>query len=96
MKLLLIAALILSSTPALAKKRPIPPSPTSALSFATASMGTGALVTTGFIGFVAAIVGYDIWRRLNCTDPLHLGGPGFDSPIRPGDNVMIPQCGNRQ
>lgn len=57
------------------------------------SSATGAAVTGGFIGGVAMIVGYDWYRRLNCHDPLKLGGPGFDRPVLPTDNVFVnPKC----
>jgi len=61
----------------------------------TTSSSAGVAATGGFIGGVAILVGYDLYRRLNCHDPLKLGGPGFDRPVLPTDNVMIPQCRGR-
>jgi len=57
------------------------------------SGAAGAAATGGFIGFVAVLVGYDIYRRTTCNDFLGLGGPGFTTKITPASgNVMIPQC----
>src|SRR5262245_4931393 len=56
------------------------------------SGAAGAAATGGFIGVVAALVGYDLLRRTTCIgDTLGLGGPGFTTPITPASgNVMIP------
>src|SRR5262249_40322538 len=60
------------------------------------SVGTsataGVAATSGFLGFVAVLAGYDLLRRTTCSgDFLGLGGPGFGEPM-PNGNVMIPQC----
>ena len=56
----------------------------------SAAAGVGA--TSGFIGFVAILAGYDLLRRTTCIgDPWGLGGPGFTEKL-PNGNVMIPQC----
>ena len=52
----------------------------------------------GGVGFPAVIIGvasalglYDIVRRTTCSgDFLGLGGPGFNEPIRPNQNVLPP------
>jgi hypothetical protein len=77
---------------------PVMPPPQAAPPAVTPGGGTsgaaGAGAVTGFIGFVAVIVGYDLLRRTTCVgDFLGLGGPGFTTPITPvSGNVMIPQC----
>jgi hypothetical protein len=77
---------------------PVMPPPQAAPPAVTPGGGTsgaaGAGAVTGFIGFVAVIVGYDLLRRTTCVgDFLGLGGPGFTTPITPASgNVMIPQC----
>jgi hypothetical protein len=73
---------------------PPPPPPPPQISHGT-SGAAGAGAVTGFIGFVSAIVTYDLIRRTTCSgDFLGLGGPGFTTPITPASgNVMIPrQC----
>jgi hypothetical protein len=58
---------------------------------AGASSTAGAAATGGFIGFVALLVTYDIIRRTSCSgDFLHLGGPGFSTPITPGMSIISP------
>jgi hypothetical protein len=58
----------------------------------SSAFGAGAAATTGFLGFVAVLAGYDLLRRTTCSgDFLGLGGPGFGEPM-PNGNVMIPQC----
>jgi hypothetical protein len=57
------------------------------------SAAAGVAATGGFIGFVAVLAGYDLYRRTTCNDFLGLGGPGFTTKITPASgNVMIPQC----
>jgi hypothetical protein len=37
------------------------------------------------------LVSYDLIRRTTCAgDFLKFGGPGFDRPIKPTDNVLPP------
>jgi hypothetical protein len=51
----------------------------------------GAAATTGFVGFVGALVVYDIARRWTCMgDPLHLGGPGFSTRHNPASTIKPP------
>ena len=58
----------------------------------SSAFGAGAAATTGFLGFVAVLAGYDLLRRTTCIgDPWGLGGPGFGEKM-PNGNVMIPQC----
>lgn len=58
-----------------------------------AGAGAGAAGAGGFIGFVGFLALYDFVRRTSCVgDFLHLGGPGFSEPIKPGQNVLTPQC----
>src|SRR5262245_35203963 len=87
----LIGAVALTSVPASAFY--CPPKVVPIISTGT-SGAAGAAATGGFIGVVAAIVGYDLLRRTTCIgDPLGLGWPGFTTPITPASgNVMIPQC----
>jgi hypothetical protein len=60
---------------------------------ASASFGAGAAATTGFLGFVAVLAGYDLLRRTTCSgDFLGLGGPGFGEPMPKTGNIMTPQC----
>jgi hypothetical protein len=55
--------------------------------------GAGAAAAGGFIGFVGFLAIYDLIRRTTCSgDFLGMGGPGFSEPIRPGMNVLPPQC----
>jgi hypothetical protein len=57
------------------------------------SGGAGAAAAGGFIGFVGFLAIYDLIRRTTCSgDFLRMGGPGFTEPIRPGMNVLPPQC----
>ena len=45
------------------------------------------------VGIATALAAYDFARRAACVgDFFKLGGPGFDRPITPVDNVMKPQC----
>ncbi len=45
------------------------------------------------VGIATALATYDVVRRITCTgDFLRLGGPGFDRPIKPVDNVLPPRC----
>ncbi len=45
------------------------------------------------VGIATALAAYDFARRAACVgDFFKLGGPGFDRPIKPVDNVMKPQC----
>ncbi len=45
------------------------------------------------IGVVTALAAYDVVRRVSCAgDFFKLGGPGFDRPIKPVDNVLPPRC----
>src|SRR5262245_28900228 len=71
-----------------------PPPPSKVVPFTPGtSAGAGVAATGGFIGFVALLAGYDLYRRTTCNDFLRLGGPGFTMPITPASgNVMIPQC----
>jgi len=57
------------------------------------SSGPGPAGAGILIG-VASVLGlYDILRRTTCSgDFLGLGGPGFDEPIRPNQNVLPPRC----
>jgi hypothetical protein len=53
----------------------------------------GAAVVGGFLALVAALDLYDIIRRTTCSgDFLHLGGPGFTSPITPGMTILPVMC----
>jgi hypothetical protein len=73
---------------------PIPPKPVIVPPHlgTSSAFGAGAAATTGFLGFVAVLAGYDLLRRTTCSgDFLGLGGPGFGEPM-PNGNVMIPQC----
>jgi hypothetical protein len=55
-----------------------------------APSGSGAGVV---IGIATALAAYDVVRRVSCAgDFFKLGGPGFDRPIKPVDNVMTPRC----
>jgi hypothetical protein len=49
----------------------------------------------GFISLVGFLVVYDLIRRTTCSgDFLGFGGPGFDSPITAGQNILAPpRCG---
>jgi hypothetical protein len=62
--------------------------------------GAGAVggLATGIIGLATFLVVYDITRRTTCVgDWLHLGGPGFDSKITAGMNVLPPPaCGTHK
>jgi hypothetical protein len=45
------------------------------------------------VGIATALAAYDVVRRVSCAgDFFKLGGPGFDRPIKPVDNVLPPQC----
>jgi hypothetical protein len=56
------------------------------------SSAAGVAATSGFLGFVAVLAGYDLIRRTTCSgDFLGLGGPGFTEKM-PNGNVMVPQC----
>src|SRR5690349_4086618 len=60
---------------------PKPPVPVPNLGGSSA-FGAGAAATTGFLGFVAVLAGYDLLRRTTCSgDFLGLGGPGFGEPM---------------
>jgi hypothetical protein len=58
----------------------------------------GSGLAVGIIGLVTFLVVYDITRRTTCVgDWLHLGGPGFDSKITAGMNVLPPPaCGTHK
>jgi hypothetical protein len=94
----LVGAVVLAASlpaSALVPPPPPPPPPPPAINHGGTSGAAGAGAVTGFIGFVAAIVTYDLIRRTTCSgDFLGLGGPGFTTPITPASgNVMIPrQC----
>jgi len=69
---------------------PDPPAPHVA---AGSSSAAGVAITGGFLGFVASLVLYDMIRRTTCSgDFLHLGGPGFTSPITPQMGVLPVMC----
>ena len=57
--------------------------------------GSGAGAAGGVIGVAAFFVVYDLIRRTSCSgDFLGLGGPGFDTPVTIGLNVITPpKCG---
>jgi len=94
-KLKFVAAVCtaLVAMPSFASAYYCPPHVVAAPKLATsASFGAGAAATTGFLGFVAVLAGYDLLRRTTCSgDFLGLGGPGFGEKM-PNGNVMIPQC----
>ena len=53
--------------------------------------GAGAGGAGGIIGVAAFFVAYDLIRRTTCSgDFLHMGGPGFSTPIRAGDSILTP------
>src|SRR5262245_47440308 len=53
--------------------------------------GGGAGGAGGIIGVVGFLVIYDLIRRTTCSgDFLHLGGPGFTSPIKVTDTILTP------
>jgi hypothetical protein len=61
-----------------------------AVSVTPAPSASGAGVV---VGIATALAAYDFARRVACVgDFFKLGGPGFDRPITPVDNVMKPQC----
>jgi hypothetical protein len=67
------------------------PAPVPTPIIAGASSTAGAAATGGFIGFIGLLVTYDIIRRTSCSgDFLHLGGPGFTTPITPGMSIISP------
>ena len=71
---------------------PYPPKPPNVF-VGGGSSGAGAAAAGGFIGFVGFLAIYDLIRRTTCSgDFLGMGGPGFSEPIRPGMNVLPPQC----
>ncbi|MGH6685005.1 MAG: hypothetical protein ACRECA_13995 [Pseudolabrys sp.] len=84
-----VGALLLTAVaPTASTAAVVRPVPTGSTSGAAGVAGTG-----GFLGFVAALDLYDLIRRTTCSgDFLHLGGPGFSSPITPLMNVLPPQC----
>ena len=55
--------------------------------------GAGGGAAGGIIGVAAFLATYDLIRRTTCSgDFLHLGGPGFTTPINAGTgNVLIPR-----
>ncbi len=56
------------------------------------SAASSAAPAAGVIGVVAALVVYDLVRRTSCSgDFLALGGPGFDRPVKSGENVLPPR-----
>ena len=57
--------------------------------------GSAAGAAGGVIGVAAFFVFYDLIRRTSCSgDFLGLGGPGFDTPVTIGLNVITPpNCG---
>lgn len=88
---LLIAASLLASatipTPSFAIV-PIPPPPP----VIPGGGGGGGGGAGGIIGTAIFFDIYDLIRRTTCSgDFLHLGGPGFTTKIRPGDNILIPR-----
>lgn len=88
MKSLLIVTALLMSTAAHATMAPpvVKPFP---LPASSAAGGVGA--TAGLLGFIGALVLYDITRRWTCIgDPLRLGGPGFNEPMPAVGNVKKP------
>jgi hypothetical protein len=86
------AALVAMPSLASAYYPPKPPMIPPPHTTGSATFGTGAAATTGFLAFVAVLAGYDLLRRTTCIgDPWGLGGPGFTEPM-PNGNVMIPQC----
>lgn len=82
---LIIIGLLTSTASATMVPKPVPFS-------VTGSSAVGAGFVGGFIGFVAVLVGYDIYRRwVPCaSDPLRLGGPGFSTPMVDFTNVKAP------
>ena len=59
----------------------------------TGGGGAGGGAAGGIIGVAAFLATYDLIRRTTCSgDFLHLGGPGFTTPINAGTgNVFIPR-----
>lgn len=87
--LVLVSGLLAAATPshafveAAAPALPVIPPP--------AAGSTVLSPALGLIGIVAALGLYDILRRTTCMgDVLGLGGPGFDWPIGPNENVLPP------
>ncbi len=70
---------------------PVPPPPV----IIGSGGGAGAGAAGGVIGVAAFFVFYDLIRRTSCSgDFLGLGGPGFDTPVTVGQNVITPpNCG---
>jgi hypothetical protein len=88
---LLLAAIIPNQAVAYVQY-PYPPKPPP-IFHGGGSSGAGAAAAGGFIGFVGFLAIYDLIRRTTCSgDFLGMGGPGFTEPIRPGMNVLPPQC----
>jgi hypothetical protein len=55
---------------------------------APSASGAGVVV-----GIATALATYDFVRRISCAgDFFRLGGPGFDRPIKPVDNVLTLRC----
>jgi len=88
---LLVVALALLLLPIHANATWYPPPPVKPPVFTPGGTCTGCWAgPAGFIGFVGALVLYDIWRRNNCAgDVLGLGGPGFSSPSDPTQTTML-------
>jgi hypothetical protein len=70
----------------------LPPPPPPAPGPGPGGGGAGAGAVGGFLGFVGFLALYDFIRRDTCVDFLGLGGPGFNEPITPGQNVRPPRC----
>jgi len=68
---------------------PLPPPPSIIPGGGGGAGGAGG--AGGIIGVAGFLVIYDLIRRTTCSgDFLHLGGPGFTTPIKVTDPILTP------